>query len=178
MRLRRTRIVVIICLLVVSIGLAGNLILMNVDERLSKNDTVEFTATIRDVKLNTVGKHATMEITVNEYDTKLLIAHAEQKIDNEKVESIHTGDTCYFRVQKQWLEDTAIETLSQVGIVELKIKNNEIVSLGDYNKGMDSQRAYATIAGVLVIILMLLICGFCLRKPKQKKGGDKRNGDN
>ena len=84
MRFRKTRIAVIICLLAVSIGLSGNLILMNTDERLSENNTVEFTATIRAVKLNTVGRHTTMEISVNEYDTKLLIAHVERMIDSEK----------------------------------------------------------------------------------------------
>ena len=171
MRFRKTRIAVIICLLAVSIGLAGNLILMNTDEILSENNTVEFTATIRDVKLNTVGRHTTMEISVNEYDTKLLIAHVERMIDSEKVKLIHTGDTAYFRVKKQWLKDTAIETLSQIEIGELRIKNSELMSLGDYNKSMDSQRAYATIAGTSAVVLLLLICGYYLRKLKQTKAG-------
>lgn len=167
MRFGRTRIAVIICLLAVSIGVAGNLILMNADERLSENNTAEFTATIKDVKLNTVGKYTTLEIKVNEYDTKQLIAHAEQKIDSEKVELIHTGDTVCFRVQEQWLKDTAIEALSQVEIVELRIKNSEIMSLDDCNENMDSQRAHATIAGTSVVVLLLLICGLCLRKRNE-----------
>lgn len=159
MKKKKITIFILIVSLLFFFGTIGNIIIINTINKLSEKNTTEFTATITKVVTKGTGNDEYGIIYTQEYDDKLNVYNINEITNKKDFTELQSGQTVYFRIENVWLEK--FNEINFIHIVSLRTSEKEIFSLSNYNNLMINQRTSATIAGIIVCILLFLISVYC-----------------
>lgn len=126
----------------------------------TKDDTVEYTATVSKIEINDTGKDLYIEIYTKEYDNYFLIPTGVSKhIDAEDINRIESGEEITFRVEKNMVK--IMEESEFVDIVSLKTNEKNIYTLSEYNQYYSKGFLPGKIIICIIACAFLCVSGYC-----------------
>lgn len=154
--------------IVLFLGIMSVLIFMAPIDQLTEGNTIELEASITSVEITDTGKNIYVKIYTEEYSDPLYISTAVSKnIDINSVNELQTGQTIIFRIESNMLEQ--LQGTAFGNIVSLKISDQEVFSLTQYNRYMRAAALPARVTGVVFALILLLIIVCCVLQLKRKK---------
>lgn len=167
-RVKNTNKIAAIIFLLIFIVTTGILISMGGIDRQSEDNTVLFTATVKNTEIVDTGEHISAEIHTEEYKAGLYLSKSIcDGMETEDIEALKAGEKISFRV-----ENTKVAQLDQaefVNITAMKTETKEILSLDDYNRYMRDAAYPARTAGGVVTMLSLFGALFFGVKSRRAK---------
>lgn len=138
-------------------GAIGLNFVMYFNYNLTEENTVEFTATIKNIDTANTGALSDVKIYVEEYNMPLYMTSTLcESIDLYEISNLETGDKVHFRVEKNTAQQIEKNNIF-CPIVSLKTTEKEILSLNSYNKYMRDASFPARIAAIIITIFFLLM---------------------
>lgn len=142
------------------IGSVAGLVVANTVEKLSDRNTTQFMATVKNVEIEGSGDDEYGRIHTEEYGDKLIILNIREIIDMNDYNSLHGGQTVFFRIENIWVD--LFKEMSFIHIVSLKTSEKEVVSLNNYNEYLDNQHFLITITSIVLGTFFLLVSVYCI----------------
>lgn len=153
---RKNTMILSIFFWICTIGMTGLFVLLNNANKLTTQNTSEFVATVERSVITNIGEDLSIEIFTEEYNIPLYVStNISNKIDVSRIESMTNSDTIIFRVENHLYEQ--IEAMDFLNIVSLKMSDNDIFSLDDYNMFMHESTKPARIASAILTCLFLIL---------------------
>lgn len=154
MRVKNTNKIAVIIFSLIFVVSTGLLISMGGIDRQSEDNTVLFTATVKNTEIMDTGENISVEINTKEFKAGLYL---QQSICNEMgvedIEALKIGEKISFRVEKAKAEQ--LDKAEFVNIAALKTEMKVILSLEDYNGYMRDAAYPARVAGGAIAMLSL-----------------------
>ena len=158
--------------LVLFIGSIGLLIFVNAADEYTEDNTVEYAATISQVKPASFGDY--IEIQTNEHTSLLYISeHISPYLNEKQINNLEQNEAIYFRIDSR--KNSQLDNVEFVDIVALRTDSEVVFSLSNYNDYIHTAFQPTRIAGVVIAALLftLFLGGVCLCfKVTRQKTGD------
>ena len=156
-------IIISVLLFVGSLGCA--IFMFDVDKQ-TENTTTSYTATVKNVEINTETTSAM--IYTNEYATCLHItSNIGKNIDLEDLRNLENGQTIYFQIENSYTQ--LLDEVAFLAATSLRSDEKTIFSLEDYNNYMQHQAFPARIVCGIVATVSLLATILCWQKIQHLK---------
>ena len=161
---------IVLCLMIViMLGIAGNLVMTWKDCHLTESDTQEMTATVAEVLCET----GTWSIRIAGPDGTLSIPGAvSESLSPEVMQSLQAGQTIHFRMQPPWAK-----TFSESGTgraVALRTDTQDIITLADYNRAMQAASSGGWPVWGLLEAGLLALTVYLARKLRKENAASTR----
>ena len=144
-----------------AIGVLGGLYFSQKDMRLTEESTIEYSATVVEIKTWTASDDVYIEIITEEYGTALTVALAVSNQNGQDfLSDIFVGDTITFRIQERMKE--SLESKHMAIAVALRTARREYYSLEVYNEIMQVDASSAILAAVCLSCIALTVAVYCL----------------
>lgn len=154
MKKQQVRLLALVVAVILFLGMIGVLFMARNSYKQTESNTVEYTATVTDLRVIDFGKEKSISIYTEEYDYYFHIGTiVGSKIDEGLLSLIQTGDKITCRI-----EDSSNENLDGaifVPIVALETEDGVVFSLSDYNALMKEASKPAKVVGVIVSLVFL-----------------------
>jgi hypothetical protein len=137
----------------------GVLFTMRTVDKKTETNTTELMGTIAKVENIDTGESLYIEIYTTEYKCALYISSRVSKaIDKDDINDLKKGQTIFFRVENNNLED--FDTRNFSNIVSLKTTEKEILSLSSYNEYAQNAAFPARITCIVIAFIFGLLAKY------------------
>ena len=158
-------------ILVIMLGLAGNMVMAWKNGHLAESDTQEMTATVAEVICETDGN--TWSIRVTDPDGTLSVPSAvSESLSPAVMQSLQVGQTIHFRMQTPWAG-----TFAESGsgpLATLRTDAQDIFTLDDYNRAMQAASSGGWPVWLLMEASLLALTVWLARKLRKEKTASTR----
>ena len=135
------------------IGYSCVLFSMSNIDKLTCEDTIEYSASVTDVQITNVGKKNYIRIYIDNYFSYVLVSpRITSQIDIANFYNIEKNANIVFRIEEK--KNNLINQVEFSDIVYLKIKDNVIFSLEDYNLYTTESIKIVRICGIILILVI------------------------
>ena len=161
---------ILLCLVIVlMLGIAGNMIMTWKNCHLTESDTREMTAAVAEVVCET----NTWSIRVTGPDGTLSIPDAvSESLSPEVIQSLQAGQTIHFRMQPPWVKTFAESGTGRA--VALRTDEQNILTLADYNRAMQAASTGGWPVWGLLEAGLLALTVYLARKLRKEKAASTR----
>lgn len=160
-----------------AIGVLGGLYFSQKDMQLTDENTIEYSATVIEIKTWTASDDVYIEIITEEYGTALTVALAVSNRNGQDfLSDISVGDIITFRIQDRMEE--SLESKHMAIAVALRTARREYYSLETYNEITQEDADTAIPTAVCLSCVALTIAACCMLRmtgtwPFGAKNGQK-----
>ncbi len=161
---------ILLCLVIVlMLGVAGNMVMTWKNCHLTESDTQEMTATVAEVVCET----GTWSIRVTDPDGTLSISSAvSESLSPEAMHSLQAGQTIHFRMQPSFAKAFAESGTGRA--VALRTDTQDIITLVDYNRAMQAASSGGWPVWGLLEAGLLALTVYLARKLRKEKAASTR----
>ena len=161
---------ILLCLIiVVMLGLAGNMVMTWKSCHLAESDTQEMTAAVAEVVCET----GTWSIRITGPDGTLSVPSAvSESLSPAVMQSLQAGQTIHFRMQTPWAR-----TFAESGsgpLAALRTDAQDIFTLDDYNRAMQAASSGGWPVWLLLEAALLALTVWLARKLRKEKAASTR----
>ena len=138
------------------VSILGLFVSINLSHNIKAKDTTEIVCTVEHKTIVLNGDSATVNIFVSEYDGFLhILSNVCKNINMDDIRSINTGDTIVCQIESKMVKQLN-DKKGFCSILALKIENNDIFSLNDYNVFLSNDSYPTKIAAVILALFFLV----------------------
>ena len=161
---------ILLCLVIVlMLGIAGNMIMTWKNCHLTESDTREMTATVAEVICET----GAWSIRVTDPDGTLSIpGTVSESLSPEVMQSLQAGQTIHFRMQPSFAKAFAESGTGRV--VALRTDEQDVFTLADYNRAMQAASSGGWPVWGLLEAGLLALTVYLARKLRKEKAASTR----
>ena len=158
---------VALCLIVViMLGLAGNMVMVWKNCHLAESDTQEMTAAVAEVICENGENRWSLRVT--DPDGTLSVPSAvSESLSPAVMQSLQVGQTVHFRMQTPWAR-----TFAESGsgpLVSLCTDEQDIFTLTDYNRAMRAASSGGWPVWIALEVALLVLAVWLARKRRREK---------
>ena len=156
-------------ILIIMLGIAGNLVMTWRGCHLAESDTQEMTAAVAEVVCET----GTWSIRVTGPDGTLSIpGTVGESLSPEVMQSLQAGQTIHFRMQSPWAKTFAESGTGRA--VALRTDTQDIFTLADHNRAMQAASSGGWPVWCLLEAGLLALTVYLARKLRREKAASAR----
>lgn len=159
---------VIVFALLNLVGMGGIILLVIDSCNLTESNTVEYCATVKDVFVKELDNKTTITITTEEHGNSWRILNQISKHLGNSVEKINTGQKITVRISDDKTE--IINSGFFIDIVSLKVENEDIFTLEEYNSYMQQAWTMPIIAGIVFMFGIAGALVYLVFRGKKTRG--------
>ena len=153
-------------ILVIMLGLAGNMVMAWKNGHLAESDTQEMTATVAEVVCETGGSAWSIRITGPD-GTLSVPSAVSESLSPAVIQSLQAGQMIHFRMQTPWAK-----TFAESGsgpLAALRTDAQDIFTLDDYNRAMQAASSGGWPVWLLMEAALLTLTVWLARKLRKEK---------
>ena len=143
------------------VGMLGNLVLLQKNLTLTEQNTIEYTATVEEIKTWGASDDTYINIVTEEYDSALMISLTiSNQMGSSFLADLSNGDTIFFRIQDRMKE--SLEAKHMGDIVALRTAEREYFTLATYNEWIHEEAVSAKITAITISLIAFTVAIICV----------------